>query len=115
MPTIDDKYLKVKNIIEIGLLGFTLTKTIKEVFADKKISWVEYLDFLKPVKLIPAAITDIDQIDEELNNPESTALLTEWFSNEFSLPNNQYLEVWIQDAVKVGLELYRLASTFPKK
>ncbi|MFQ5641702.1 MAG: hypothetical protein ACE5IR_27320 [bacterium] len=87
--------------------GASFGNALGKTFADGKFQLSEIVNFIQPVTKIPAALTGISQVDDELLDLDETekAELLQLAKDEFDIPS-EGAEEFVEDSLQLALMIF---------
>lgn len=103
-------YQQSIELIDALLLGW---KTYKDVYADKKLKWTEYLTVLKAAYEAKDGFIGMEQIPAEWKQPGALKNIAAYFKTVYDDPNDE-LEDIIEDLMDWAIEGYDIEQRIEK-
>ena len=109
----DDKFLPVKETIELIDFGISFQQALSSSLEDGKITVLELPSFLGSLLKISAGLNGINKIPSELATDENKQLVTEYFADKFDLKDD-VAELLIEDTIRWIVNTYSLGARWAK-
>lgn len=110
---LDAPYDKYQQSIELIDALLILRKTYKEVYADKKVKWTEYLTIVKAAFEAKDGFIGMEKIPAEWKQEGALKDLSAYFKKVYDDPNDE-LEDIIEDIMDLVIEGYMLEQRIEK-
>ena len=108
----------IKETKEVLAFVFSLGKATASAMEDGDLGWSDAMKFLDPLKKLAPALDNIEDVLVEVADidPQEFAELVTFVREEFQLdeiiPDNDDLEMYIEDALNAGVEMLKVVRMF---